>query len=95
VILGLASSIEHHVDPGAHPRATRLLDATRQMPDPSGRERSHLAGVRLQLAAIRAVADELEHAFDGDSSRVPSSLVEQLAEELEHLARALREGDHP
>jgi hypothetical protein len=53
------------------------------------------AGVRLQLAAVRAVADELEHAFAGDSSHVPSSLVQQLAEELEHLARALRGGDHP
>jgi hypothetical protein len=43
------------------------------------------AGVRLQLAAVRAVADELEHAFGGDSSQVPSSLAQQLAEELETL----------
>jgi hypothetical protein len=53
------------------------------------------AGVRLQLAAIRAVADELEHAFGGDSSHVPSSLVRQLAEELERLASALRGGEQP
>jgi hypothetical protein len=53
------------------------------------------ARVRRQLAAVRAVADELEHAFDGDSSHVPSSLMQQLAEELEDLARALRAGDHP
>ena len=70
----------------AEPVARMVL----QMPHPSRGAHAHLAGVRLQLAATRAVADELEHAFDGDSSQVPSSLVQQLAEELEHLARALR-----
>jgi signal transduction histidine kinase len=31
VILGLASSIERHVDPAARPRATQLLEATRRL----------------------------------------------------------------
>jgi signal transduction histidine kinase len=31
VILGLASSIERHVDPSVRPRVTRLLDATRRL----------------------------------------------------------------
>jgi len=72
----------------AEPVARMVL----QMPDPPRGAHAHPEGVRLQLAATRAVADELDHAFGGDSSHVPSSLVQQLAEELEHLARALRGG---
>jgi hypothetical protein len=48
---------------------------------------------RLYLAAIRGIADELDRSLVQTSSQPRSSLRRQLAEELERLARVLREND--
>jgi len=46
---------------------------------------------RIQLATVRVVADELERCFDrADEDDVHASIRIQLADELEHLANALR-----
>jgi len=48
---------------------------------------------RLHLAAVRGIADELERSLAQMSSQRNSALRRQLAEELERLARELREND--
>jgi DNA-binding winged helix-turn-helix (wHTH) protein len=60
------------------------------LPHYSVRGRAHLEGVRLQLAVLLAVADEWERSVGGCGADVPTSLLEQLAEEAEHLAKGLR-----
>jgi hypothetical protein len=45
---------------------------------------------RMQLAAVRTVADVLERSLLQSVAAAPSSLREQLAQELEALARLLR-----
>jgi hypothetical protein len=51
------------------------------------------ASQRLHLATVRCIADELDRSLDETTPLPPSSLKEQLADELEQLARALREND--
>jgi hypothetical protein len=46
---------------------------------------------RVRLAAVRVIADELERVLGEPSPHAQSGLREQLADELELLARALRE----
>jgi hypothetical protein len=48
---------------------------------------------RLHLAAIRGIADELDRSLAQTSSEPRSSLRRQLADELERLARELRQDD--
>jgi hypothetical protein len=48
---------------------------------------------RLHLAAIRGIADELDRSLAQTSSQPRLSLRRQLAEELERLARELRQND--
>ena len=48
---------------------------------------------RLHLAAIRGIADELDRSLAQTSSQPTLSLRLQLAEELERLARELRQND--
>jgi hypothetical protein len=45
---------------------------------------------RMQLAAVRTIADVLERSTLQSATVAPSSLREQLAQELEALARLLR-----
>jgi hypothetical protein len=48
---------------------------------------------RLHLAAIRGIADELDRSLAQTSSEPRLSLRRQLADELERLARELRQND--
>jgi hypothetical protein len=52
-----------------------------------------IASVRVYLATVRCIADELERCLGEVSPGQKSCLREQLAEELERLARALRQND--
>ena len=49
-----------------------------------------LAKDRMQLAAVRTVADVLDRSLLQSVAAAPSSLRQQLAQELEALARLLR-----
>jgi hypothetical protein len=51
------------------------------------------ASDRLHLATVRGLADELDRSLAETTPLPQSSLREQLADELELLARALREND--
>jgi hypothetical protein len=51
------------------------------------------ASERLHLATVRCIADELDRSLAETTPLPKSSLREQLADELELLARALREND--
>jgi hypothetical protein len=51
------------------------------------------ASDRLYLAAVRCIADELDRSLTETTPIPKSSLRLHLADELELLARALREGD--
>lgn len=46
--------------------------------------------LQLQIAVVRAVSDTLESSVANDTSGASASLMDQLAEELEHLTRCLR-----
>jgi hypothetical protein len=63
--------------------------ASGDMPGPGGR----CASERLHLATIRCLADELDRSLAETTPLPQSSLREQLADELELLARALRDND--
>jgi signal transduction histidine kinase len=65
VILGLASSIERHVDPTARPRATQLLEATRRLKElltyplkPRSTSETASESVRIE-DVLRLVSDRL------------------------------------
>ena len=51
------------------------------------------ASERLHLATVRCIADELDRSLIQTTPLPKSSLRQQLAEELEQLARALRENE--
>jgi hypothetical protein len=51
------------------------------------------ASDRLHLATVRCLADELDRSLAETTPLPQSRLREQLADELELLARALREND--
>jgi hypothetical protein len=51
------------------------------------------ASERLHLAAVRSIADELDRSLVEARPLSKSSLRQQLADELELLASALREND--
>ena len=48
---------------------------------------------RLHLATVRCIADELDRSLTEPTPLPPSSLRQQLADELERLVRALRESE--
>jgi hypothetical protein len=51
------------------------------------------ASERLHLATVRCIADEFDRSLAQSTPLRKSSLRQQLADELELLARALREND--
>jgi hypothetical protein len=51
------------------------------------------AGARVELALVRVIVDEVDRALEASDQRRQSALRTQLAEQLERLARALREDD--
>jgi signal transduction histidine kinase len=62
VILGLASTIERHVDPIARPRVARLVDASRQLKELVARQAKQGAPVRKDVCVsdvVRVVLDRL------------------------------------
>lgn len=63
----------------------------------AARQRSDGASrpVRMQVAEVRSIVDEIERSFIQSQleQALPSGLCDQLAEELELLARALRRND--
>jgi signal transduction histidine kinase len=62
VILGLASTIERHVDPVARPRVTQLVDATRRLRELLARQTKPRDGVREDAPVsdiLRLVVDRL------------------------------------
>jgi hypothetical protein len=58
-----------------------------------GRAGDRSASDRLHLATVRCLADELDRALADHAPLPKSSLRQQLADELERLACALREND--
>jgi signal transduction histidine kinase len=62
VILGLASTIEPHVDPIARPRFTQLMDTSRQLKELLARQATTCARVREDVpvaGVVRMVTDQL------------------------------------
>jgi signal transduction histidine kinase len=62
VILGLASTIERHVDPVAHPRVMQLVDASRLLKELLGRRATQGDPVREDVSVadvVRVVVDRL------------------------------------
>src|SRR5579863_7315878 len=62
VILGLASTIERHVDPVAHSRVMQLVDASRLLKELLGRRATQCDPVREDVSVsdvVRAVLDRL------------------------------------
>jgi hypothetical protein len=51
------------------------------------------ASARVYLATVRCIADELDRCLGEVTPGPKSCLREQLADELERLARVLREND--
>jgi hypothetical protein len=49
--------------------------------------------LRAALATVRCIADELDRSLTEPTPLPPSSLRQQLADELERLVRALRESE--
>jgi hypothetical protein len=49
-----------------------------------------IADTRMRVAVVRCIADELERALDVPNNRLHNGIKQQLADELEKLARALK-----
>src|SRR5580704_9853315 len=62
VILGLASTIERHVDPIARPRVTQLVDTSRQLKELLARQGNTCARIREDVRVadvVKLVTDQL------------------------------------
>jgi signal transduction histidine kinase len=67
VLVGLASTIEHHVDPTARSRVTQLVDVSRRLKDLLGHQAKEGLPVREDVGVrdvVQAVVDRLRPAAD-------------------------------